>query len=120
MGEQIESEIDAAAFEAALEADVVPAGLRIDDDDTIANMDSASLLALNGPRTATLLLALVPDAGTFRATLSAARAWALARGVYSHRHGYLSGINLAVLVAHVCQALPSASPAALLARFFGL
>eukprot|EP00937_MAST-01D_sp_MAST-1D-sp2_P005552 g5552.t1 len=117
-GSGMEDARDAVRAAVALEADVLPRDLRIDDDDAIAHMDSASLLALNGPRTATLLLALVPDAGTFRATLKALRTWAVARGVYSHRHGYLSGINLAVLCAYVCQELPNASPALLLARFF--
>jgi hypothetical protein len=111
-----EEEVEAAA----LVCDTVPPDIRVDDDDMIEHMNTASLLALNGPRTATLLLALVPDAGAFRVALRAVRAWAKARGVYSHKHGYLSGINCAILVGLVCQQLPHGSSAALVARFFEL
>ena len=40
------------------------------------------------------------------------------RGLYSNAMGYLGGINLAIMVARICQRNKNRHPAALLSQFF--
>jgi poly(A) polymerase Pap1 len=73
---------------------------------------------LNGCRVTNRVLSLVPDVATFRATLMAVKFWAKRRGVYANSFGFLGGVQLAIMVARVCQLYPNAAPSTLLARFF--
>jgi poly(A) polymerase len=88
-------------------------------------LDTASFRSLNGWADTTALLAAVEHEGAgaehFRAVLRAVRAWAKARGVYSHALGYLGGLSWAVMAAWSClRAPPEAADTAelLLAHFF--
>ncbi|WNG45091.1 endonuclease [Archangium minus] len=88
-------------------------------------LDTASFRALNGWTDTRAVLDCVEREGAgperFRTVLRAVRAWAKARGVYSHALGYLGGLSWAVMVAWVCTRAPreaSSSDSGLLAHFF--
>lgn len=97
---------------------VAPVTIDIDADHVLAGLDAASVKSLNAPRTATLILSLVPNRPVFRRVLRAVRLWAHQRGIYSSKLGYLGGISWAILVAFVCQLYPKALPGTILCRFF--
>ncbi|RKH04027.1 poly(A) polymerase [Corallococcus carmarthensis] len=62
------------------------------------------------------------QAERFRTLMRAVKAWARARGIYSHALGYLGGLSWTLLAAWACtRATPDAmrSDASLLAHFFG-
>ncbi|RKG90267.1 endonuclease [Corallococcus sp. CA049B] len=89
-------------------------------------LDPAGLRAVLGlADTLGLLDAVTRDAERterFRSLLHAVKAWARARGIYSHALGYLGGLSWTLLAAWACtRATPDAmrSDAALLAHFFG-
>ncbi|RKH91220.1 endonuclease [Corallococcus sp. AB045] len=87
-----------------------PAGLRavLGLADTLGVMDA---IARDAERTA-----------RFRTLMRAVKAWARARGIYSHALGYLGGLSWTLLAAWACtRATPDAmrSDAALLSHFFG-
>ncbi|MHA7630114.1 poly(A) polymerase [Corallococcus sp. M7] len=89
-------------------------------------LDPAGLRAVLGlADTLGLMDAIARDAGRterFRALLRAVKAWARARGIYSHALGYLGGLSWTLLAAWACtRATPDVmrSDAALLSHFFG-
>ena len=62
-----------------------------------------SVRAINGPRVSMLIQEAVRGReGVFRTLLRAARHWGRRRGVYGNVHGFLGGVNFALLAAHVC------------------
>ncbi|QRN99832.1 DUF504 domain-containing protein [Archangium violaceum] len=90
-----------------------------------AQLDTASFRSVNGWTDTRALLDCVEREGAgperFRTVLRAVKAWAKARGVYSHALGYLGGLSWAVLVAWACTRAPreaSRSDSGLLAHFF--
>jgi poly(A) polymerase len=89
------------------------------DGDTL---DPAGLRAVLGLADSVGLMdAVGPNAERFRALLRAVKAWARARGLYSHALGYLGGLSWTLLAAWArTRAAPAVltSDAALLAHFF--
>jgi poly(A) polymerase len=88
-------------------------------------LDVAGFRSLNGWADTHALLQSVEREGAglerFRVVLRAVRAWAKARGVYSHALGYLGGLSWAVMVAWSCMRAPreaAGSDDRLLAHFF--
>jgi poly(A) polymerase len=88
-------------------------------------LDSAGLRSVLGLADMQGLLEAVSRAGVgperFRTLLRTVKAWAKARGVYSHALGYLGGFSWAVLSAWTCTRAPrehAGSDVALLAGFF--
>ncbi|MED6222445.1 Nuclear poly(A) polymerase 1 [Stylosanthes scabra] len=97
---------------------VIPEDLNISQDSILQNADEQTVLSLNGCRVTDQVLRLVPNIQNFRTTLRCMRFWAKCRGVYSNVSGFLGGINLALLVARICQLYPNALPNMLVSRFF--
>ena len=98
----------------------VPEDLDVCQTSILQNLDDASVKSLNGCRVADQLLRLVPNHAAFRTALRAMRVWADRRGVYSNVLGFFGGVNLAILVARVCQLYPNAAPSMLVYSFFQL
>ncbi|KAH1237842.1 Nuclear poly(A) polymerase 2 [Glycine max] len=80
---------------------IVPEDLDISDVSVLHNVDEPTVRSLNGCRVADQILKLVPNVEHFRTTLR-----------------FLGGVNLALLVARVCQFYPKAVPSMLVSRFF--
>uniref|UniRef100_A0A7S2T512 Poly(A) polymerase n=1 Tax=Chloropicon primus TaxID=1764295 RepID=A0A7S2T512_9CHLO len=109
-------EIDLAFV--SLELDVIPRGVDVMKPTIFRNLDDASTKSLNGVRVAAYLFDLVPNVESFRQVLRCIKLWSKVRGVYSNVLGFLGGINMAILVARVCQLYPNAAPSTLLQKFF--
>jgi poly(A) polymerase len=89
------------------------------------HLDTAGFRSLNGWADTNALLEAVAREGAglerFRVILRAVRAWAKARGVYSHALGYLGGLSWAVMAAWSCMRAPreaASTDERLLAHFF--
>jgi poly(A) polymerase len=88
-------------------------------------LDTAGFRSLNGWADSSALLEAVAREGAglerFRVVLRAVRAWAKARGVYSHALGFLGGLSWAVMAAWSCMRAPreaASTDERLLAHFF--
>jgi poly(A) polymerase len=88
-------------------------------------LDTAGLRSVLGLTDTQRLLDEVTRAGAgperFRTLLRTVKAWARARGIYSHALGYIGGLSWSVLAAWACTRAPqedTGSDAALLAHFF--
>ena len=79
---------------------------------------------MNGPRTTNLIARLVngtPDRyQRFLTVTRCVRKWAKAKGLYSNKMGYLGGVNINIMVAHVVQRLPDVAASRLLRMFFSI
>ncbi|KAE9600246.1 putative polynucleotide adenylyltransferase [Lupinus albus] len=97
---------------------VIPEDLDLSKESILLNVDEQTVRSLNGCRVTDQVLHLVPNIQNFRTTLRCMRFWAKHRGLYSNVAGFLGGINLALLVARICQLFPNALPNMLVSRFF--
>lgn len=82
--------------------------------------DECAGRALNGPRCTAMIAQLVgaENMATYLVVLRCVRRWAKVRGIYSNKMGYFGGVNLAIMVALLCQLYPRCASSQLLARFF--
>ena len=98
----------------------VPEDLDVCQTSVLLNLDDPGVKSLNGCRVADQLLRVVPNHDSFRVALRTLRLWAAKRGVYSNVVGFFGGVNLAILVARVCQLYPNAAPSMIVYSFFQL
>jgi len=98
----------------------VPEDLDVCATSVLLNLDDPGVKSLNGCRVADQLLRVVPNHDAFRVALRTLRLWAQRRGIYSNVVGFFGGVNLAILVARVCQLYPNAAPSMLVYSFFQL
>ena len=72
--------------------------------DAMNGADGPSILSFNGPRVTEVLLHAFGFQGSpFQPATRLLRAWAVARGIYGNREGFLGGVNIALLVAWAMQ-----------------
>ncbi|RKH70293.1 endonuclease [Corallococcus interemptor] len=86
-----------------------------------SRLDPAGLRAVLGLADTLGLMGAIAHDARFRNLMRAVKAWARARGLYSHALGYLGGLSWTLLAAWACtRATPDAlrSDASLLAHFF--
>ncbi|KAF7811337.1 nuclear poly(A) polymerase 1 isoform X2 [Senna tora] len=112
------AEPDIEELQPITEAHVIPEDLDLSDDSLLQYLDPQSVLSLNRSKCTDQILRMVPNIQHFRTTLRCIRFSAKRRRVYSNVSGFLGGINLAILVARVCQMFPNAVPSMLVSKFF--
>ncbi|CEN62964.1 hypothetical protein ASPCAL09592 [Aspergillus calidoustus] len=103
-------------------AETWPAALSLPPADPTFDIPMHSLLKLNPLRDMHYLQRTIPDLATFRLAYRFIKTWALRRGVYSSKLGYLGGIHITLLLSRVCKLAFStgrmASAPDLIATFF--
>ncbi|GFR45660.1 hypothetical protein Agub_g7072 [Astrephomene gubernaculifera] len=103
---------------ASLAMHTLPETLDLSNHAVLRGCDEPTVRALNGCRVTDTLLRLVPRQDVFRLALRAAKHWASLRGISSNVTGYLGGVNLAIMVAKICQLYPRAEASTVLLKFF--
>jgi poly(A) polymerase Pap1 len=96
----------------------VPDDINMLDDRILIGLTPQSTKAANAVRVADLLIKSVPNVAVFRQVLRFIKVWAKARGVYSFKIGYPSGIGWAILCAKICQCYPNKNGAGTIFHFF--
>ena len=98
-----------------------PSVLRTPPSDPIWSLSAQTLSKLKAARDTAYLRRTLPSPSTFRLAHRFLKTWAKSRGLYAARFGFLSGIQLSILLARVHKLLPAAaqtSPETLLTTFF--
>ncbi|GIL71443.1 hypothetical protein Vretifemale_2001 [Volvox reticuliferus] len=103
---------------ASLAMITLPEQLDLSNHAVLRGCDEATVRSLNGCRVTDTLLRLVPNQDVFRLALRAVKHWASLRGISSNVTGYLGGVNLAIMVAKICQLYPRAEASTVLLKFF--
>ncbi|KAL2142150.1 hypothetical protein VTI28DRAFT_1483 [Corynascus sepedonium] len=127
-GTMLELEVDGIRFDlqycpAASIAERWPDVLRAPASDPVWSLSAQALSKLKAIRDVDYLRRSLPDLTAFRLAHRFVKTWAKARGIYSARFGFLSGIQIAILLARVQKLLArelgaSPTPEALVATFF--
>lgn len=79
--------------------------MRLPPSDPVFTLSAQTLSKLKSIRDMDYIRRSVPDIVTFRLAHRAIKAWAKSRGIYSARFGFLSGLQISVLLARVCKLL---------------
>eukprot|EP00198_Chlamydomonas_reinhardtii_P013319 XP_001702656.1 poly(a) polymerase [Chlamydomonas reinhardtii] len=103
---------------ASLAMQTLPEQLDLSNHAVLRGCDEPTVRALNGCRVTDTMLKLVPRQEVFRTALRAVKHWASLRGISSNVTGYLGGVNLAIMVAKICQLYPRAEASTVLLKFF--
>ncbi|KAK3306669.1 2'-5' RNA ligase superfamily-domain-containing protein [Chaetomium strumarium] len=93
--------VDLQYCPAATVAERWPDVLRAPPSDPVWSLSAQTLSKLKAIRDIDYLRRSVPDLATFRAAHRAIKTWARSRGLYSARFGFLSGIQISILLARV-------------------
>ncbi|KAL2153146.1 hypothetical protein VTH82DRAFT_4301 [Thermothelomyces myriococcoides] len=124
--------VDLQYCPAASVAERWPEVLRLPSSDPVWSLSAQTLSKLKAIRDADYLRRSLPDLATFRVAHRFIKTWAKARGVYASRFGFLSGIQISILLARVQKLLAreagtttpppppptTTTPEALVATFF--
>ncbi|KAJ0420597.1 hypothetical protein BJY00DRAFT_284115 [Aspergillus carlsbadensis] len=84
-------------------AETWPQALNLPATDTTFDIPMHSLLKLNPLRDMHYLQRTIPDLASFRLAYRFVKTWALHRGIYSSKLGYLGGIHITLLLSRVCK-----------------
>ncbi|KXZ51558.1 hypothetical protein GPECTOR_12g521 [Gonium pectorale] len=103
---------------APLAMHTLPEQLDLSNHAVLRGCDEPTVRSLNGCRVTDTILRLVPRQDVFRLALRAVKHWAALRGIASNVTGYLGGVNLAIMVAKICQLYPRAEASTVLLKFF--
>ncbi|GAB1318842.1 polynucleotide adenylyltransferase [Madurella fahalii] len=82
-----------------------PNVLRTPASDPIWSLSAQTLSKLKAIRDIDYIRRSVPDLAAFRTAHRFIKTWAKSRGIYSARFGFLSGIQISILLARVCKLL---------------
>jgi poly(A) polymerase Pap1/uncharacterized protein (UPF0248 family) len=80
-----------------------PDALRMPASDPIWSLSAQTLSKLKAVRDVDYLRRSLPDIAVFRVAHRFIKTWAKSRGIYSARFGFLSGIQISILLARVCK-----------------
>lgn len=90
--------------------------------DPVFNLSMLSLRKIKPYRDLLYIMRTIPSFSVFRIAYRCIKLWAVQRGIYSSRFGYLSGIHITLMLAWVYKRIAhdsgSVSPADLIATFF--
>lgn len=82
-----------------------PAALALPPTDPVFKLLQSTLATLKPVRDLHHLLSTIPDLAAFRLSYHAIKCWAERRGIYAAQFGYLSGIQISILLSRVCKLL---------------
>ncbi|KAF3064256.1 Poly(A) polymerase alpha-A [Daldinia childiae] len=82
-----------------------PAALTLPPTDPIFKLPQNTLAALKPVRDLHHILGTIPDLAAFRLSYHIIKCWAKRRGIYAAQFGYLSGIQISILLSRVCKLL---------------
>lgn len=98
--------------------DTIDESIDFEDDAILDGMPQTSIISLNGVRTNDMILDLVQDRCVFQCVVKFLKIWARERYISGNVFGYLGGINLALIAAHVCQNTHETTPDHVLLEVF--
>ncbi|KAI1656741.1 hypothetical protein F4813DRAFT_363121 [Daldinia decipiens] len=86
-------------------AETWPAALALPPTDPVFKLPQSALATLKPVRDLHHLLGTIPDLAAFRLSYHVIKCWAKRRGIYAAQFGYLSGIQISILLSRVCKLL---------------
>ncbi|OTB15681.1 hypothetical protein K445DRAFT_36197, partial [Daldinia sp. EC12] len=86
-------------------AETWPAALALPSTDPVFNLPHSTLAILKPVRDLDYLRRTIPDLAAFRLSYHVIKCWSTRRGIYAARFGYLSGIQISILLSRVCKLL---------------
>ncbi|KAI1800252.1 hypothetical protein F4811DRAFT_539846 [Daldinia bambusicola] len=86
-------------------AETWPAALTLPSTDPVFNLPHSTLATLKPVRDMDYLRRTIPDLAAFRLAYYVIKCWANRRGIYAARFGYLSGIQISILLSRICKLL---------------
>ncbi|KAI0117000.1 hypothetical protein F4814DRAFT_414841 [Daldinia grandis] len=90
-----------------------PAALALPPTHPVFKLPQNTLAALKPVRDLHHLLGTIPDPAAFRLSYHFIKGWAKRRGIYAAQFGYLSGIQISILLSRVCKLLVGTCDSAL-------
>ncbi len=104
----------------SLNFEFVPETLNLLNDKILDHLQPVDIRCLNGSRVTDTLYNLIPNKEVYISIVVFLKFWAKQRCIHSNTFGFLSGIAINILCAHVCKIFPNESSAYLIHKFFHL
>ncbi|KAI8960750.1 hypothetical protein F5Y11DRAFT_328689 [Daldinia sp. FL1419] len=86
-------------------AETWPTALTLPPSDPVFKLPQSALTTLKPVRDLAYLRRTIPDLDAFRISYHFIKCWAKRRGIYAAEFGYLSGIQVSILLSRVCKLL---------------